>query len=281
MTISLTDALTQLKRDALQPFAGGTDYYPATGELGKHRSLLDVRDVEGLDRIEKVEGFWRIGAGVTWSKLVDTTLPPCFHGLKQAAREIGSIQIQNNATLVGNLCNASPAADGVPALLVLDAQLELSSASGSRFVHLSDFIIGVRETVLQRGELVTAVLVPDTLDSHDTEFTKLGSRTYLVISIVMCSSRLQTGSNGIISDAAIAVGACSPVALRLTDIERNLVGKHYAEVNVPEIVTLNRLTALTPITDVRATADYRLHAASVLIKRQLSVLLKRAGGAQS
>src|SRR5687767_4920448 len=116
--------------------AGATDYYPARVGRLPREDVLDVTAIAGLRGIEPVDGGWRIGALTTWTDLAEAELPPLFGGLRAAALAIGGLQIQARATLAGNVCNASPAADGVPNLLALDAAVELSSAAGPRRVPI-------------------------------------------------------------------------------------------------------------------------------------------------
>lgn len=173
------------------------------------------------------------------------------------------MQIQNAGTLGGNLCNASPAADGVPALLSLEARVELRSESRTRVLPLSDFLLGPRRTALAAGEILSAVLIPDV--SGQGGFLKLGARRYLVISIAMVAARIAV-SEGRISAAALAVGACSPVACRLPDQEAALIGCPVAAA-VSAIDAALILPVLAPIDDPRADAGYRQIAAVELLRR--------------
>lgn len=273
--LNLETALNYLVTNKAKVLSGGTDYYPGLNDAEPDSQLLNIRRIAGLNSLSLKDGYWRIGAAVTWSALINATLPPCFNCLKQAGTEVGSVQIQNAATLVGNICNASPAADGVPALLVLDAQVELSSIDGVRVVPLAEFIVGVRKTVLLDNELVTALLIPETRQNDYTDFVKLGSRTYLVISIVMCAVRLRVNATNTITDAAIAVGACSPVACRLPELEQALIGLSCESETLRDCVSPAHLQSLVPITDVRATAQYRIQAAQVLLQRQLSAFAQQ------
>jgi len=274
MSMSLNDALDLLAESPAGLLSGGTDYYPALNDATPRQHLLNVQDILGLDVISEESDHWRIGAAVTWSQLIHADLPPCFACLKQAGMEVGSVQIQNAASVVGNICNASPAADGMPALLVLEAIVEIQSAGSSRTVPLHDFVTGVRTTVLQQGEMVTALHIPKKYNTDRTAFIKLGSRTYLVISIVMCASRISLDDAGVITGAAIAVGACSPVACRLHDLESSLIGKTCDFSTLEHCVDEEHLSALTPISDVRATATYRMQATKILLQRQLSAFAK-------
>ena len=141
--------------------AGGTDVFPAAKQGRPLGKVLDVTGISELRAISETEDGFRFGSTVRWSDVVKADLPPAFDTLKQAAIEVGSIQIQNSGTIAGNLCNASPAADGVPPLLTLNAVIEVASAlRGVRHISLSEFVLGARKTALAQDELVTAILVP-------------------------------------------------------------------------------------------------------------------------
>jgi CO/xanthine dehydrogenase FAD-binding subunit len=189
--------------------------------------------------------------------------------LKSAAREIGGIQIQNRGTVAGNLCNASPAADGVPPLLALDAEIELRSSAGARRLPLADFIVGNRRTLRRPDEILTRVIVPRRLDDAKSTFLKLGARCYLVISIVMVAAVVKTdGSGHVVEEARIAVGSCSATAQRLAALERALAGAP-ARPGLGATASAHHLSPLSPIDDVRATASYRDDAALILVRRAL------------
>ncbi|HXU58209.1 MAG TPA: FAD binding domain-containing protein, partial [Verrucomicrobiae bacterium] len=152
----LGEALAVLREGAITVIAGGTDYFPARVERPANEDLLDITAIAALRRIETTPSHFRIGAGVTWTDLIRADLPPCFDGLKLAAREIGGVQIQNTGTIVGNVCNASPAADSMPNLLTLETEVELASAQGERRLKLGEFVTGNRKTLRRPDELVTA-----------------------------------------------------------------------------------------------------------------------------
>jgi CO/xanthine dehydrogenase FAD-binding subunit len=157
---SLDEALLLLKEDRWTILAGGTDFYPALGAAPLRGSVLDINGLAELRGLSETDSHIVIGARTTWTDVLQHPLPAAFDGLKLAAREVGSIQIQNRGTVAGNLCNASPAADGVPPLLTLEAEVDLHSAEGSRILPVSDFILGNRRTALQPGEMVTAIRIP-------------------------------------------------------------------------------------------------------------------------
>ena len=263
----LEEALQALTR----PFtvlAGGTDFYPARVGRAATEDVLDIMGIAALRGISETSAGWRLGATTSWSELVEADLPPMFDGLKQAAREVGGRQIQNTGTIAGNVCNASPAADGVPALLALDAEVELASRDGARRLPLASFITGVRTTARQPSELVVALHVPRSRTGARSAFLKLGARRYLVISIAMASVVVEV-EGGKVAAARIAVGACSPVARRLPDLERVLIGAPF-DARLGDRIEPAHLAPLSPIDDVRGSADYRSDAALVLLRRLLS-----------
>lgn len=270
----LESALAAIADEAWTPLAGGTDFYPARVGRPLTEPVIDISGLENLRGIAVTEDSYRIGALTRWADIRKADLPNCFEGLRRAAREIGGVQVQNAGTIAGNLCNASPAADGIPPLLTLNASVELSSRSGLRTVPMRDFLVGYRQIDLRQGELMTAVTVPRGAETASSDFLKLGSRSYLVISIVMVASVIQLSRDGTIEDARIAVGACSPVAQRLPGLEAGLRGRHLTD-QLDRVPDPDHLSVLSPIDDFRATAAYRLEAALVLIRR----LLRRAQGA--
>jgi CO/xanthine dehydrogenase FAD-binding subunit len=267
----IEEAVAALAARPLAILAGGTDFYPA--RVGKPLSddVLDVTALAALRGIREDEHAFRIGAAVRWSELIAAELPPWFACLTLAAREIGGRQIQNAGTLAGNICNASPAADGVPGLLVLDAAIEIASTRGTRLVPLADFILGNRRTALAGDELVTAIVIPKPRDAARSTFRKLGARKYLVISIVMVAALLETTADGTIAGARVAVGACSAAAKRLAALEHDLVGRRLVP-GIGGLVTASHLAVLAPIDDVRAAAEYRSDAALALVASSLEDL---------
>lgn len=268
---SLADALAVLASGQSRILAGGTDVYPSLRDRPAQGAIVDITRVDGLRGIARTgDGGWRIGAATTWTDIVRADLPAGFDGLKAASREVGSIQVQNTGTVAGNLCNASPAADGVPPLLTLDASVELASVNGQRVLPLSAFITGPRQTALRPGEMVTAVLVPNHDAAAQTRFSKLGARTYLVISIAMAATLVIAGPDGGITEARVAVGSCSPVAVRLHDLERDLIGKSLADGSAAACIGPQHLAALAPIDDIRGSAAYRLTAVQEVLRRLLS-----------
>jgi CO/xanthine dehydrogenase FAD-binding subunit len=266
--LALDDALRARAAGPCAVLAGGTDFYPA--RVGKlvAEDVLDLTALAELRGIAEAADRFRIGALATWTELAAAPLPAWFDALKLAAREVGGVQIQNTGTVAGNLCNASPAADGVPPLLALGAEVELRSVRGTRTLPLAGFLLGNRRTACVADELVTAVLVPKWRANARSTFLKLGARRYLVISIAMVAVAVETDADGTIARAGVAVGACSAVAQRLSALEHDLAGRRL-EAGIGSAVTPAHLAPLAPIDDVRGTAAYRRDAAATLVARAL------------
>lgn len=276
---SIDEALALLAGDRWRILAGGTDFYPALGDKPVRENVLDINGLAGLRHIARTDGHFVFGARTSWSGIAACDLPPSFDALKLAAREVGSVQVQNAGTLAGNLCNASPAADGVPPLLVLDAEVELRSAGGARILPLPAFLLGNRHTALRPDEMVTAVRVPVQAAAGASHFVKLGARRYLVISIAMAAARIALDAEGRVGEAALAVGACSAVAVRLRALEAALRGRP-ADAALVRLVEDHDFAELSPIDDVRGTARYRRHAAREIVARAIAGALERARAAQ-
>lgn len=266
---TIEDAIALVARKGARVVAGGTDFYPALGERLPGCDLLDLSRIPDVQGISRFPDGWLFGAGTTWSELLDTPLPAAFDGLKAAAREVGSVQIQSRGTLVGNICNASPAADGVPPLLTLRAKVILVGPRGTRRVPLSEFLRGPRRTGLRQGEIVTGICIPAGICELLSAFRKLGARRYLVISIAMVAVALHRDRRGRIRDARVAVGAASPVACRLPGLEAALEGADAAALADPGVVSAAHLAPLAPVSDVRGSAEYRLDAVAELCRRTL------------
>jgi N-methylhydantoinase B len=273
--VALEDALAIRAERPVLVLAGGTDVYPAKaarvgwGDM-RHADILDISTVPGLRGIAAEAGAWRIGALTTWSDVIRAELPAQFDGLKLAAREVGGVQIQNRGTLAGNICTASPAGDGAPNLLALDASIELTSRRGQRIVPMADFIDGYRHTQCRPDEIVTAILVPKCNSATRSHFLKLGARKYLVISIVMVAGVIEVDPQNRIAAARLAVGSCSAVPQRLHALEAALVAQPSR--TAWEVVMASHLEGLSPIDDIRGSAPYRRAAALALMRDLLRAL---------
>ena len=265
---TLGEAVSLLSSTGGQILAGGTDFYPALGDRPPLGRVIDISSLGEIRGIQTEQDHIRIGGLTTWTEVLRTPLPRCFDALKAAAREVGSVQIQNRGTVAGNLCNASPAADGIPPLLALDAEVELVSSVGERRIPLARFVTGNRKTQRRGEEILAAVLIPRRMETAPSAFLKLGARRYLVISISMVAAVLQADDSGKIIEVHVAVGSCSATAQRLPDLERDLVGGP-ARPGIGAVVQSRHLSTLSPIDDIRATAEYRRNASLTLVRRAL------------
>ena len=259
----LAEALRALAARPCTILAGGTDHFP---ERATHEPPEDILDVSGLDLgpIVNRDGMWVLPATATWTDVIEAGLPPLFDGLVAAARQVGGRQIQNCGTLAGNICTASPAADGIPALLALDAVVELASVEGRRLVPLDEFVHGRRATARDVHEMVVALHVPDR--AARSVFLKLGARAYLVISISMVAVTTALDAAGRVAWARVAVGSCGPRAVRLPGLEQALLGREVGR----EVVEAGHLSPLAPIDDVRGSAAYRRVATLELLRRAVA-----------
>jgi CO/xanthine dehydrogenase FAD-binding subunit len=265
---SLAEATNLLAAREYTILSGGTDVFPALVDRSPPAAMLDLSRLNEIRGIAHQDGMVRIGGAATWSEIIEAPLPRAFDALKAAAREVGSVQIQNRGTIAGNLCNASPAADGVPPLLALDAEVDLVSSCGTRRLALTDFILGNRHTARAPDEILSAIVIREPHACARSAFQKLGARRYLVISIVMVAVVVDCAPDHTICDARIAVGSASVVATRLPTLEARLRGQRI-DSNLAHTITAEDLAPLAPIDDIRATACYRLDAARELIGRAL------------
>ncbi len=244
--------------------AGCTDLFPITNNMSLDKNILDITNIKSIRGFEFNNKETKIGSVTTWTDIINENLPSCYDMLKACAKEVGSIQIQNLGTIGGNICNASPAADSIPCLLALDAKLELSSINNKRIISIDEFILGSRKTKLEKGEILTSIIIPREKEKGSSSFRKIGARKYLVISISMVACRILI-SNNVIEDISISVGSCSEVAKRIFSIERQLIKKDINE-DIFNQVDFSQLNEISPITDIRSTHVYRLKASQSLIK---------------
>ncbi|MBP8309559.1 MAG: FAD binding domain-containing protein [Burkholderiaceae bacterium] len=272
---SLDMALATLAEGPCTVLAGGTDLYAGAPPASP---LLDITTLDELRHIGPAESedrpAIRLGALASWATVRDGALPSWAHALALAARDVGGVQIQNRGTIGGNVCNASPAADGVPALLALDARVELTRRGSRRLLPLDRFLLGPRRTARAEDELLTAFVLPEPPPGSRSTFLKLGARRYLVISIAMVAIAIDVGDDGRLAAARLAVGACGPVASRLPVLESRLAGMAVplAPSALARLIDTDALAPLRPIDDVRSNAPYRLDAVTTLLTRGLAEL---------
>lgn len=274
--LTLDETLHRLADGGSTVIAGCTLYYLDGRSRPLADRLIDITGVTELNGIGMAADHVRIGALTTWSTLANASLPVECAPLQQAAQRVGALQIQNVGTLGGNLCGAAANADGIPPLLVADAEVELRSTRHVRTLPLVTFLRGNRQTAREPDELLTAVIVPRRVGNQTGVFLKLARRAYQGVAIVSVAAQLGTDDAVRIASAGIVVGACSAVAQRLPTLEQRLLGQSITGALATVFDPGVDLASLTPMTDAMATADYRRDAAATLVRRALQTLRQSA-----
>lgn len=257
--------------------AGGTDLIPAARRrrtlLPEHMHIVDISSIEGLDYIIKDGDMIRIGAITRVSEIeMSTVIKGNAPILAKAASQMGSLQVRNLGTIGGNLCNASPAADTAPPLLVLNAKVKVRSINKQRLVPLQEFFMGPGETTLTPEEILTEVQIPLIKPTGNSYFIKLGRRNAFTLSIVSVATLVKV-ENGVFVDIRIALGSVAPTPIRASKAEEHLIGHKVNEQVIDDGVNVVA-NEVKPISDVRASAEYRRDMAYVLTKRAISLSLQ-------
>ncbi len=260
---SLDDALAALERGPRRIVCGATDAYAESAGPPAGVAWLDVSAVDALQGITTHESTLRIGAAVTWDRIEQCQELPDV--LRDAARTIGSRQIRVQGSLGGNLCHASPAADGIPALLALDAHLTLRGRQGERQLPMSEFVLGRRRTALLPHELLVAIRVESQRPDERSAFVKLAQREAPAIAVVAAAVRLRWRDARTVAQAAIAVAGASEVAVRLGELESRLEGAPLEA--VAGLIAETSMPELSPIDDRRGSAALRRHWARTAVAR--------------
>ncbi len=291
---SLDDALLAIADEHTKPIAGGTDLLVEL-DRAEHRgltTLVDLTRIPGLDRIDVSDGVVTIGPLVTHNQCVaNPDLRLVAVPLVQACWEIGSPQLRNRATIVGNVVTASPANDTLSALVALDAEVTVASRRRTdpesekcernvRHIPISEFVRGVRQTLLADDELVTAISFPALEDTWHGVFLKLGLRSAQAISVVhlglVCRfdpTGPQPGGRGspVVAEARLALGSVAPTIVRADDAEQVLIGRELTDEVIANAADAGS-NGLSPIDDLRATAEYRSHLVVEMIRRALGAV---------
>ena len=264
---SLADALALLNNEpgVWKPFAGGTDLMVLL-EAGKldHRNYVNIRDLQELRGIEIDDTHVTLGALTTYTEVqANPILRGEFPMLCQAASETGGLAIQNRGTLGGNIVNASPAADSPPALLAYDAEIELVSTRGSRWLPYQGFHTGYKQMHIDSNELLARIRMPRNTADMTHYYRKVGTRKAQAISKV-CFAAVGRTADGKIADTRIAVGSVAPIIVRCVQTENLLRGRKLDDETLGKACdTLAR--EISPIDDIRSTAKYRLQIAKNLL----------------
>ena len=254
-----TDVLVQLRADIVTPDV-----------------LIDIKHIAGVkDITQNADGTWRIGAAVAGAEMKEhATLSHDWPGLVEATDLIGSTQIQGRATLVGNLCNGSPAADSVPAMIAAGCEVSVVGPDGVRLVKVEDIPAGPGKTSLAKGEVVEAVHIPARGANGGDAYLRFTPRTEMDIAVVGCAVSL-TLDGDTISAARVSLGAVAPVCLLVEDAANAIIGTTLDDTSL-EALAAAASAACNPIDDKRGTVAFRTKVAGVLARRAAQIAYDRA-----
>jgi carbon-monoxide dehydrogenase medium subunit/xanthine dehydrogenase FAD-binding subunit len=277
----IEEALNYLdKFSKVHILAGGTDLlvnlYKESPRLPDFDYLLDISNIPELKFLTLVDKFIEIGPLVTHSRLINEPLiKNNFPVLVEAAYTIGSTQIRNRGTIGGNIVNASPAADLLPPLIALKAEVELTSKKGKRVSSLEEFLAGPYKTKIQANELLTKIKIPLLADNHYTDFQKIGRRKALSIARLSLALVAKIDKKDIFQDTRVVPGSATPYPQSLPETEKAIDGKSIFDIDVEEI---GKITSkeMVSITGERWSTPYKKPTIAVLIKRALKKIIEEA-----
>jgi xanthine dehydrogenase FAD-binding subunit len=280
-TQKIEEALNYLdKFSKVHILAGGTDFlvnlYKESSRLPDFDHLLDISSIPELKIINLINNFIEIGPLVTHSRLINEPLiKKKFPVLVEAAYAIGSTQIRNRGTIGGNIVNASPAADLLPPLIALRAEVELASRKGKRILPLEEFLAGPYKTTLQANELLTKIIIPLLDDHYYTDFQKIGRRKALSIARLSLALVTKIDKEGIFQDTRVAPGSATPYPQSLPETEKAINGQSIFHIDLEEI---GKITGkeMVSITGERWSTPYKKPTIAVLIRRALEKIIKEA-----
>jgi CO/xanthine dehydrogenase FAD-binding subunit len=260
--------------------AGGTDLLVRMRSgFAEPDSILDIKRIDELRCILRDADGWRIGAAVSGAEMGEhADLVADWPGVVEAVNLIGSTQIQGRATMAGNLCNASPAADSVPAMISAGAVARIAGPDGLRDIPVADVPIGPGKTCLAPGEFVTSIWLPSRPERSSDAYLRFIPRTEMDIAVVGCAVALTLDADGTCTAARVSLGAVAPTAILVDAAADTLIG---TPVDDTALDALARACsdAAKPIADKRGTVEFRVHVAGVLAKRAAIIAKTRAGGA--
>jgi CO/xanthine dehydrogenase FAD-binding subunit len=257
--------------------AGGTDLLvQMRARVLSPAVIVDIKGIEETRRVTKDAGGYRIGAAVTGAELKEhPTLSKDWPGLIEAANLIGSTQVQGRASLGGNLCNGSPAADSVPGLIAAGAKAVIAGPSGQRELPVEDIMLAPRKLALTKGEFIVAFKIPAKAARSSDAYLRFIPRTEMDIAVVGCGVALTLDGSGTCTAARVSLGAVAARPLLVDDAAKALIG---SKVDEPALVKLEAAAraACKPIDDKRGTIEFRIDVAGVLARRTALIALERA-----
>lgn len=259
--------------------AGGTDVLvQMRSEIVTPDDLIDVKNISGVKDITRnADGSWTLGVAVAGAEMSEhPELGKEWPGLVEATDLIGSTQVQGRATLVGNLCNGSPAADSVPAQVAAGVTMTVTGPEGDRTMAVEDIPAGPGKTNLAKGEVISAVHIPARGDNAGDAYLRFIPRTEMDIAVVGCGISLRVDGDTI-TEARVALGAVAPTVLLVEDCAKAIVGTKLDDAAL-EALAAAAQAACNPIDDKRGTIEFRTDVAGVLAKRVAKIAYARAKG---
>ncbi|MBT4160633.1 MAG: xanthine dehydrogenase family protein subunit M [Gammaproteobacteria bacterium] len=271
-------ALLAGEKGSAYVLAGGTDLMVRLRmDLIEPDLMVDIKRIPVMNEVKKTATGFKIGAAVSSAELGENkALGKAWPGVVEAARLIGSDQVQSRCTIAGNLCNASPAADSVPALVAAGAKAVVVGKSKRRTVAVDKIVTGPGETSLAKDELVEAITLPKRAARSGDAYLRFIPRTEMDIAVVGCAVSL-TLARGVVKTARVALGAVAPTVVLVPEAARALIGTKLDD-NALEKMAAACSAACDPIDDKRGTIEYRTRVAGVLAKRAAKIAFERAGG---
>ena len=273
---SIGEAISALnEHDETSLLAGGTDLLAGIkNSLLTPQYIIDLKRIPNLDSFE-CENEWKFGSLTTVRDIeISESIRKKMPYLSQAAACLASVQIRNRATLGGNLCNASPAADMATMMLAVDARVKIVSADNEKIIKLDEFFQGPKKTVLKRGDLLTEIMVPKEMENFRGIYMKYGTRKAMDIGIVNAAVLLDADfKHGLCKKISISLGAVAPTPIRASKAEDMLNGN----ILTPELIENAAKLASSetnPISDFRASADYRRNLVRTLVARGINGILE-------
>lgn len=275
---SVAEAVAALKQDGARLMAGGTDLLvQMRGGRSKPKIVVDIKRLPGITAIQEKAGGFVIGAAASGASIGEhAALRKAWPGVVEAANLIGSTQVQGRASLGGNLCNASPAADSVPALIAAGAICVVETPGGPYRIEIEKFQVGPGRTILAEGEILVAFELPARPPKSGDAYLRLIPRTEMDIAVVGAGVSLTFEGSGIVTAARVSVGAVAPTALLVEAAGAALVGSKLEEAALAKMDAAVAAAA-KPISDKRGTAEYRTKIATVLARRAAMIAKDRAG----
>ncbi|WP_204113100.1 FAD binding domain-containing protein [Shimia biformata] len=266
-------------KGATRFLAGGTDVLvQMRADVFTPDEIIDLKHIPGVkDITRRADGGWTIGIAVSGAEMSEhADLHAEWPGLVEAMDLIGSTQVQGRATLVGNLCNASPAADSVPAMIAAGVTVTVTGPNGSREVAVEDIPTGPGKTALARGELISAVNIPARGDHGGDAYERFIPRTEMDIAVVGVGINLRLDGDTV-TEARVGLGAVAPTALLVQEAADAIIGTTLDDAALDKLAAATS-AACKPINDKRGTVEFRTHVAGVLARRVALTAYKRAKG---